>query len=327
MTPPLKTMNFFPFVEAGVKLAKSSDAEAILILLESSTDWAQLKKKTSAFTLVIATNDEAIHESAVEAEIQAIRLEMPEATVQNQLTQAVLAGVAAEMIKPGSTVVSIYSGFDTEQIDTVSVLKLTERLGRLTARDLRKLETKVPLDTLKRVVDLAVEVGRDGREGKSIGTMFVVGDHRKVLEESRPGCFDMVKGYPRKERNLFDAKVREGIKELAQLDGMFIVSADGTIEGCARIIDTSPVEITMTKGLGSRHFAGAAISKNTKAIAVVVSQSNGTVRIFQNGEVVLRIEPLQRAMKWKGLESDSQGDEKKPAEKKSEKRSKKSKSD
>ena len=320
-------MNFFPFVEAGVKLAKSSDAEAILILLESSTDWAQLKKKTSAFTLVIATNDEAIHESAVEAEIQAIRLEMPEATVQNQLTQAVLAGVAAEMIKPGSTVVSIYSGFDTEQIDTVSVLKLTERLGRLTARDLRKLETKVPLDTLKRVVDLAVEVGRDGREGKSIGTMFVVGDHRKVLEESRPGCFDMVKGYPRKERNLFDAKVREGIKELAQLDGMFIVSADGTIEGCARIIDTSPVEITMTKGLGSRHFAGAAISKNTKAIAVVVSQSNGTVRIFQNGEVVLRIEPLQRAMKWKGLESDSQSDEKKPAEKKSEKRSKKSKSD
>ena len=108
---------------------------------------------------------------------------------------------------------------------------------------------------------------------------------------------------------------------------MFIVSADGTIEGCARIIDTSPVEITMTKGLGSRHFAGAAISKNTKAIAVVVSQSNGTVRIFQNGEVVLRIEPLQRAMKWKGLESDSQSDEKKPAEKKSEKRSKKSKSD
>ena len=105
---------------------------------------------------------------------------------------------------------------------------------------------------------------------------------------------------------------------------MFVVSADGTIEGCARIIDTSPVEITMTKGLGSRHFSGAAISKNTKAIAVVVSQSNGTVRIFQNGEVVLRIEPLQRAMKWKALETEPQGDEKKPSEKKSEKRAKKS---
>ena len=81
---------------------------------------------------------------------------------------------------------------------------------------------------------------------------------------------------------------------------MFVVSSDGTVEASARIIDTPPVEITMTKGLGSRHFAGAAISKITKAIAVVVSQSSGTVRIFQDGEVVLRIEPLQRtAMKWK----------------------------
>ncbi len=61
----------------------------------------------------------------------------------------------------------------------------------------------------------------------------------------------------------------------------------------------------MTTGLGSRHFAGAAISKNTKAISVVVSQSSGTVRIFQNGEVVLRIEPLERAMKWKNLDTES----------------------
>jgi DNA integrity scanning protein DisA with diadenylate cyclase activity len=129
--------------------------------------------------------------------------------------------------------------------------------------------------------------------------MFIVGDHQKVLKESRPGGFDMVKGYSAKDRNMFDAKTREGIKELAQLDGMFVISADGTVEGSARIIDTSPVEITMTKGLGSRHFSGAAISKNTEAIAVVVSQSSGTVRIFQNGEVVLRIEPMQRAMKWK----------------------------
>jgi DNA integrity scanning protein DisA with diadenylate cyclase activity len=129
--------------------------------------------------------------------------------------------------------------------------------------------------------------------------MFVVGDHRKVMEQSRPGGFDFVKGYSRKERSLRDSKTREGLKEIAQLDGMFVVSADATIEATARIVDTSPVEITMTKGLGSRHFAGAAISKNTKAIAVVVSQTSGTVRIFQNGEVVLRIEPLPRAMKWK----------------------------
>lgn len=305
MTPPRNKKAFFSFVEAGVKLVKATNADALLVLLEKGTDWTRLKKKTVNNVLVVATHDEAIHLAAVEEDLQSIHLETPEASVQNQLTQAVLASVASEFIKPGSKIVSIYSGFDNEEIDTISVLKLTGRLGRLTARDLRKLETKVPLDTLKAVVDLAVEIGRDGREGKAVGTMFVVGDHRTVLEESRSGGFDLAKGYQRKERNLFDGKVREGIKEIAQLDGMFVISADGTVEGCARIIDTSPVEITMTKGLGSRHFAGAAISKNTKAIAVVVSQSSGTVRIFQNGEVVLRIEPMQRAMKWKDLDSET----------------------
>lgn len=305
MTSPSKT-RFYSFIEAAIRLAQSTDADAILVLLERTIDWAQLAAKTETVeALVIATNSDEVHETATAAGLNCILLEIPEASVHNQLTQAVLSSVAHDFLPSGSTVAAVYGGFDNDAIDSISVLKLTERLGRLTARDLRKLETKVPLDTLKTVVDLAVSIGREGREGKAVGTMFVVGDHRKVMLESRAGGFDIVKGYPRKDRNLLDSKIHESIKEIAQMDGMFVVSADGTIEGCSRIVDTSPVEITMTKGLGSRHFAGAAISKNTKAIAVVVSQSSGTVRIFQNGEVVLRIEPLQRAMKWKDFESDS----------------------
>ena len=306
-----KEKTFFSFVDSGIKLSKASDADAVLILLDRAVDWAKLKKKSSnsGSIILVASANNDVYEPAQEADIATIRLDMPESSVQDRLTQAVLEGVAAEHVSPGSNVVAVYSSFDAENIDTLSVLKLTERLVRLTARDLRKLETKVPLDTLKIVVDLAVDIGKDGREGKPIGTMFIVGDHRKVTEQSRPGGFDAMKGYTRKERNLVDPKVREGIKELAQLDGMFVVAADGTVESCARIIDTPPVELTMTTGLGSRHFSGAAISKNTKAIAVVVSQSSGTVRIFQNGEVVLRIEPMQRAMKWKEFDSETNSKE------------------
>ena len=296
---------FFIFVDAAIKLAAKSEADAVLVLLEKQVDWAKLKKKMGAAgQLLLATNDEELYQSATEAEFVVTLLDSPETTVQNQLTQAVLASVAAEHLQPGSSVIALYRGFDSDELDTISQIKLTERLGRLTSRDLKKLETKVPLDTLKTVVDIAVEIGRDGREGKPVGTMFVVGDHRKVMDDSRSAGFDFVKGYTRKERNLFDPRVREGIKEIAQLDGMFVISSDGTVEASARIIDTAPVELTMTTGLGSRHFAGAAISKNTKAIAVVVSQTSGTVRIFQNGEVVLRIEPMQRAMKWKDFDSD-----------------------
>ena len=114
-------------------------------------------------------------------------------------------------------------------IDSLSVVRLDEHLGRLTAHDLRQLETSVPLDTLKTAVDLAVAIGREGREGKPVGTLFVVGDHRNVLKHCRPLGFDPVKGYGTHERQLNDSKVREAIKEIAQLDGAFVVAADGTV--------------------------------------------------------------------------------------------------
>ncbi len=101
---------------------------------------------------------------------------------------------------------AIYSGFEAGKIDSVSYIHLEEHLGKLTARDLRQLETSVPLDTLKTVVDLAVEIGREGREGKPVGTLFVIGDTRKVLQFCHPAGFDPVRGHKRAERDLRDAQ-------------------------------------------------------------------------------------------------------------------------
>ena len=162
---------------------------------------------------------------------------MPDAPVYEKLTQALLESVADDILAPGARVVAIYSGFEAGTIDSISMIHLGEHLGQLTARDLRQLETRVPLDTLKTVVDMAVEIGREGREGKPVGTLFVVGDSRKVLASSHPAGFDPVQGYSRKERNLDDPRVREGIKEIAQLDGAIVVSAEGIVEAAARYID------------------------------------------------------------------------------------------
>ena len=218
------------------------------------------------------------------------------------LTQALLESIAKEILEPNSEVVAVYSGFEADVMDSISFIRLDEHLGRLTARDLRQIETSVPLETLKVVVDLAVEIGREGREGKPVGTMFVVGDTRKVISLSHPAGYDPVRGYGRKERSLPDPRVREAIKEVAPLDGAFIVAPDGTVEKACQIVDADHVNLTLSKGLGSRHWAAAAISKSTNAIAVVVSESNGTVRLFKDGEVILRIEPFRRAMKWKDFE-------------------------
>ena len=143
--------------------------------------------------------------------------------------------------------------------------------------------------------------GEDSEEKPPI----VVGDARNVLTRTRPLGFDPFKGYRRKERNVRDLRVREAIKEIAQLDGAFVVARDGTVEAACRLIDAPMTGLTLPKGLGTRHWAAAAITEATNALAVVVSQSNGTVRLFQSGEVILRIAPMRhaRAMKWQDSES------------------------
>jgi DNA integrity scanning protein DisA with diadenylate cyclase activity len=164
----------------------------------------------------------------------------------------------------------------------------------------------VPLETLRAVVDLATQIGREGREGHPVGTMFVVGDTRKVMEMCRPINFNPFRGYSDAERDIRDPRVREQIKDIAQLEGALIIRRDGVAVAACMYVSAPAEGITLSKGLGTRHWAAAAVSRKTKAVAVVVSQSSGTVRLFQNGEVVLHIEPLARPMIWGHFHMEAQ---------------------
>lgn len=299
---PVRIEEWQIYLDLASRLCRAGQANAILVMLVGPTDWDKLVKQADGLKVVVAGDTPEEVEGAAEAGLDTILLDMEDSPVIEKLTQALLTGVAREILAPGAGVVVVYSGFEADTLDSISFIRLDEHLGRLTARDLRQLETSVPLETLKMVVDLAVEIGREGREGKAVGTMFVVGDTRKVLAHCQPAGFDPVKGYSRAERDLHDPRVREAIKEVAGLDGAFIVSPDGTVEKAAQIVDAPYANLTLSKGLGARHWAAAAISKATLSIAVVVSQSAGTVRIFQHGEVMLRIEPFRQAMKWKDFE-------------------------
>lgn len=306
MAPSIKfTDQLEAFCEIATRLAKREEADAILIVLEGSIDWQKLRAATGKQHVLLASERPQHLAKAEEHGFDTVELTIPNSPVYERLTQALLESVADDYLSPGACVVALYSGFEVGTIDSISVIRLDEHLGRLTVHDLRQLQTRVPLDTLKTAVDLAVAIGREGREGKPVGTLFVVGDHRRVLKYCHPLGFDPVRGYSVNERRLEDTKVRESIKEIAQLDGALVVASDGAVVAACQYISAPADDITLTKGLGARHWAAAAITRATSAIAVTVSESNGTVRLFQNGEVMLRVEPFPRAMKWKDFEYDS----------------------
>ncbi len=305
MKPQRFNEQFAGIYDLAVRLADVTEADGLLVLLDGPSNWEELRRRGGEKKILVVADATDELDGAETHGLAPVVLDVPHMPVFDKLAQALLESVALELLARGSTVVAVYSAFDAGKIDSLSFIRLDEHLGRLTVRDLRQLKTIVPLDTLKTVVDLAVDIGREGREGKAVGTLFVVGDSRKALTLSHAAVWDPVKGYSRKDRNLRDRRVREQIKEIAQMDGAFIVAADGTLEAACRILDSPPVELTISQGLGSRHWAAAAISKHTKAVAIAVSESNGTVRIFQNGEVVLRIEPLRHALKFKEFDFES----------------------
>jgi len=149
--------------------------------------------------------------------------------------------------------------------------------------------TDVTPDILGPVLQVAVEIAREGREGQAIGTSFVVGDTDNVLNNSKQFVLNPFHGHHETKRQISDAGVRGNIKEFAQLDGAFLVSGNGVVEAAGRCITVDMSKVNLPGGLGSRHSSVAGITQVTKSIGVVVSQSGGLISIFKDGKIVYTI--------------------------------------
>lgn len=164
--------------------------------------------------------------------------------------------------------------------------------------------TEYDPDVLEPLIELAVEIAREGREGRRIGTLFTLGDQNAVLAKSRSLILDPLAGHPESSRQVGNLNLRGTIKELAQLDGAFVVSGSGIFLSACRYLDAVASEVDVPLGLGSRHIAAANMSAVTNAVGIVVSESS-VVRLFCHGKLVGEIVPelwmIDRAAHLRGL--------------------------
>jgi DNA integrity scanning protein DisA with diadenylate cyclase activity len=123
-----------------------------------------------------------------------------------------------------------------------------------------------------------------------VGTIFVLGDHEKVLQLSRQMIINPFLGYSEEERNILNPDLIGTIKEFSAIDGAFVIKDNGVIVTAGRHLNAALESKDFPKGLGSRHIAAAGITSITLAIAVVLSESSGTVSVFKNGKILVNIE-------------------------------------
>lgn len=141
------------------------------------------------------------------------------------------------------------------------------------------------------VIKIAMEISSEGREGRAIGTAFIMGDATNVMAKSKQLILNPFQGYKKEERNITDTEIRDNIKEFAQLDGVFVISGDGAVEAAGRYITMDTGLVKIPRGLGTRHSSVAAMTSATKSIGIVVSQSGGVIRIFRDGKIAATIKP------------------------------------
>jgi len=157
-------------------------------------------------------------------------------------------------------------------------------------KSISSISPKIDEEIIIEFLELGIEIAREGREGRKVGTMFVIGDEGKVFQKSQTLIMDPLKGHPKKEKHITNPDLRETVKELAQLDGGYLVSGDGYVLSAARYFNADIEGVEIHQGLGARHIAAASITQKTDAIAIVVSESS-IVRLFSNGRLIAEILP------------------------------------
>ncbi|MBI2134249.1 DNA integrity scanning protein DisA nucleotide-binding domain protein [Candidatus Woesearchaeota archaeon] len=154
------------------------------------------------------------------------------------------------------------------------------------------LTQTVSADILEAVINLAQEIGVEGREGRSIGTAFVIGKKDELLRHTKPLLrINPFGNLPDEAKRITDPEMKETVKNLAQLDGVFLVDESGSIlnAGAYINIDQANLDLPGLQGFGTRHRCTAALTKMTDTIGVVVSASGGTIRIFKEGKQIMKL--------------------------------------
>ncbi len=175
-------------------------------------------------------------------------------------------------------------------LDSLKGIVLVDLERSRIQKALSECAERVHPKVLRAVLTVAMSIAQKGREGRKIGTAFVIGDVEEVLRRSRQLILNPYECHPINERDITDPSTWESVREFAQLDGVFVIDETGVIVSAGRYLDVSGKDLKIRKGFGGRHLACAAITRETEAIAVVVSESGGDIRVYKDGEEVLAID-------------------------------------
>src|SRR5882672_1622486 len=291
-TPTGKTQ--LELIKAAVALASKAHIDHLLYVGDLPLPEEIFRGKPRARKKLVQAVVGGSQRALIEAEGIPV-LPLPEYDLgrAEKLKIALVSGIARGIYKEGDVVIGLLSRKPASMPDSILAVTVGQdeddsSFGFLQAEG-------VSAGVMDALLDLAVSIGVEGWEGRPVGALFVVGDSNTVMEKSRQLTLNPFQGYSEDEKNIMNPDVRHALHAFAVLDGAFVVREDGVVIAAGRYLNfDEEKDVDVPLGLGARHMAAAGISRDSEAIAIVVSQTSGSVRVFRRGKVALELAPRVR---------------------------------
>ena len=278
-------------LKQSISIANKVKADAILINMETVADIVPfLRAEGKRFKVILVTKREISLKKAAGLQSNTIMLPDVHLTRDGYLKFGFLAGISKGLLSKGDILVCVGGKPEKGYMDTIMVLKVGDESEIVSFAEESPFPEDIKPDIFESLLTLVMEMAYEGREGKPIGSTFVLGDHEKVLQYSHQLVFNPFLGHPEDALHISKPEVRETLKEFSSIDGAFIIRNDGVVLAAGRYLNAAYHGEPMPQGLGARHSSAAAITGVTDSVALVISESSGRLTIFRGGSIITTIE-------------------------------------
>jgi hypothetical protein len=277
-------------IQAAFQLARDLGVSKLLVQADELHDIRAVKRLLGTELVIWLTREPDKLGPLQEADDVVLRIPYTRLSRVSQINIGLFLAVLNGHVEPDETILCLSGVAGSERIDTLLIANARRDFPWFRSADIDETRVRFATQVFVRTLVVSARFAAEGREGKPIGTIFVVGDTEELEPHLRQLILNPLAGHPKRNRNIHSPEFLETLRELAGLDGAFIVTPKGTVESAATYLNAPGKRIKVPSGLGARHAAAAAITANTKAFSVVLSQSSQTITVFHGGRAILELE-------------------------------------
>lgn len=287
--------------EAAISLIKKNKIATLLVDIDALKSIPKDIKLPEKLRLIFVTRSKEIFEELEEMK-EKYKILLPEAnmTQVSEISTALVLAVVNGLIESKQEQIMCLFGNRSKKEEEnepngvdhfarLDIIKIFEPKVLTPITDALSIKSeKIRPEVLQKTIKLAIAFASEGKEGHPFGAIFVIGDTKKVLKLSQNRMPDISIECL---RSILESGMKETLRQVSSMDGAVIIRGSGKLVAISRDLNAYlSDEKKLPQGLGTRHSHTAGITEVADCIAVVISQSSGTVTVFVHGEIVLQIE-------------------------------------